>query len=276
MGLMPELCTVPSAARPLNPAPRAVRVRALDVGAGVGRVTSDTLLPLVDDVVLVEPVPPLVAEAYARAQRAADGKHVGPGWRGIKDKTKSVTVLRGTLQGLDPARPVATAGENLGTAGWDGASPKDVDSGFDVVWCQWCLGHLSDEDLVAFFQRAAKSLRTRDETAGESKSLIVVKENLCSDGPNGEARVSFDEEDSSLTRLAFTDIGSWPRALMSLARSDQAWKALFRSAGLKLIQERTQLGFPDGLYEVKMCVPLSHDVHVQLQMCFDRYALRPV
>lgn len=202
MGLIPELCTVPSALRPLNPPLHTRRIRALDVGAGVGRVTSDTLLPLVDDVVLVEPVPLLVAEAYARVSQAAAGKHTSPSWRGVKDKTKSVTVLRGTLQALDPARPLATTAEHLGTVGWDGAKPEDVDSGFDVVWCQWCLGHLSDDDLVAFFRRAVGSLRKRDEAAGESRSLLVVKENLCSDGPNGEARVSFDDQDSSLTRYA--------------------------------------------------------------------------
>ena len=28
------------------------------------------------------------------------------------------------------------------------------DGAYDVIWCQWVLGHLTDEDLVAFFKRA--------------------------------------------------------------------------------------------------------------------------
>ena len=75
--------------------------------------------------------------------------------------------------------------------------PKETDSGFDVIWCQWCLGHLSDEDLVAFFRRCPAALRNKDE------GLIVVKENLCQDGDDGSARVSFDEADSSLTRYVW-------------------------------------------------------------------------
>ena len=58
--------TVPSAARPLKPTP-ARRFRALDLGAGVGRVTSDTLLPLVSDVVLLEPVESLIRHTETRA-----------------------------------------------------------------------------------------------------------------------------------------------------------------------------------------------------------------
>lgn len=53
--LLPELCTVPSSIAPLSYT-KPYRFRALDVGAGVGRVTSDVLLHLFDDVVLLEPV----------------------------------------------------------------------------------------------------------------------------------------------------------------------------------------------------------------------------
>jgi protein N-terminal methyltransferase len=68
-----------------------------------------------------------------------------------------------------------------------------MDSKFDVIWCQWCLGHLSDPDFVKFLQRAREALR--DPASG----LIIVKENCCSE-PDGVARTVFDEEDSSLTR----------------------------------------------------------------------------
>ena len=40
---------------------------------------------------------------------------------------------------------------------------------YDVIWCQWVLGHLTDDDLVAFFKRCAKGLAPG--------GLIFVKEN---------------------------------------------------------------------------------------------------
>ena len=30
---------------------------------------------------------------------------------------------------------------------------------YDVIWIQWCVGHLTDEDFVSFFQRCAKGLK---------------------------------------------------------------------------------------------------------------------
>ena len=37
-----------------------------------------------------------------------------------------------------------------------------------------------------------------------------------------------------------------------MGRSDLAWKECFKQAGLTLIYEQLQKGFPDGLYPVKM------------------------
>jgi len=68
----------------------------------------------------------------------------------------------------------------------------------------------------------------------DDRSLIVVKENLYRDGENGRPNYSFDRTDSSLTR------------------SDMAWKALFKEAGLMLVREQVQEGLPVGLYVVKM------------------------
>ena len=218
MHLLPELCTVPSAIRRLADAstsqiqPR--RTRALDVGAGVGRVTADVLLHLFADVVLVEPVAPFISEALRRGTAStlpespsdagtdanADGSAEVAPWKGIRDRAKSVTFVQATLQELDPARPSAGAGTAiLGRVGYVPADGTDADaeSGFDVVWCQWCLGALSDPDLVAFFRRARAALRD------PARGLVVVKENLCSE--DGGPRTVFDESDSSLTR--FVDDG---------------------------------------------------------------------
>ncbi|KAI9064469.1 DUF858-domain-containing protein [Trametes sanguinea] len=245
MHLLPELCTVPSAIRPLRMPEELTskRTRALDVGAGVGRVTADVLLHLFSDVVLVEPVEPFIAEAVRRGRASetatsaiAGGTEENPEamapWKGIRDKAKSVTFVQATLQDFDPARPTSGASSKskvLARVGYDSAesgSADDLDSGFDVVWCQWCLGALSDHDLVAFFRRSKAALRD------PSRGLIVVKENLCSE--DGGPRAVFDESDSSLTR------------------SDLAWKQAFSDAGLRVIHEQVQHGFPEGLYTVKM------------------------
>ncbi|KAI0035103.1 DUF858-domain-containing protein [Vararia minispora EC-137] len=223
MHVCPDLCTVPSALRPLSPPPPPkYRIRALDVGAGIGRVTADTLLHLVQDVVLVEPVEKLVRSALERA----------PSWKGIADRSKSITVLQGTLQDLDPLRLYETT-KHVGHAGFvhDCDSDGGSNTGFDVVWCQWCLMYMSDRDLVAFFRRCRESLR-------DERSIIVVKENTGANGkgPDGEPTplVYFDEDDSSV------------------ARSDLAWKALFEEAGLTLVHEQIQHGLPPGLYAVHM------------------------
>ncbi|EGN96265.1 hypothetical protein SERLA73DRAFT_185919 [Serpula lacrymans var. lacrymans S7.3] len=235
LSLRPDLCTVPSAIRPLSSPsssnPDTKRIRALDVGAGIGRVTADVLLHLVSDVVLLEPVESFVKEAWARGQASTKTTPLNKNskknirWKGIADESKSVTFFQGTLQVFNPVDPVKNT-TLLGRVGYVPTS-DDSDSAFDVVWCQWCLGHLSDDDLVDFLRRSRKAFR------GE-QSLIVVKENVCRDDDDTSPRTVFDEQDSSLTR------------------SDQAFKKIFRDAGLRLIKEKVQEGLPEGLYDVMM------------------------
>lgn len=195
MYLLPELCTVPSAVRLLNAKPPNRRTRAVDVGAGVGRVTSDVLLHLVHDVVLVEPVENFLQEAIKRGKESEAGAISDPTlktWKGISDKTKSVTFIQETLQAFDPSHS-SNGTTPLGRVGY--VPPEDdSDSLFDIIWCQWCLGHLSQADLVEFFKRCKSALRDPEN------GLIVVKENLCSNTDAGEPMIVFDESDSSLTR----------------------------------------------------------------------------
>lgn len=228
--LFPELSTVDSALKPIDDPRLSHRIRALDVGAGIGRVTADVLLFLVSDVLLLEPVTPFVQEALARARHAAATPQRN--WCGLADQYTSVTFVQGTLQDFDPAHPLANPpAKFLQRVGYSPEEPlEDVDSGFDVIWCQWCLGHLNDAQLVEFFRRSHAALREKDR----GRSLIVVKENVCSDTADGGPKSSFDDQDSSLTR------------------SDSAWKAVFTQAGLRLVREQVQEGLPEGLYTVKM------------------------
>jgi protein N-terminal methyltransferase len=101
----------------------------LDVGAGIGRVTRHVLLPLFDDVVLLEPVTNFIDEA-CRAARAGEWRDLpvipASAAGGVEDEEgkasrkeqerrekeakkgqgKRVWMVQGGLQGFDPAYPV--------------------------------------------------------------------------------------------------------------------------------------------------------------------------
>jgi protein N-terminal methyltransferase len=59
---------------------------------------------------------------------------------------------------------------------------------YDLIWTQWCVGHLTDDQLVSYLQ-LCKTVLTPET------GLIVVKENQST----GDSDV-FDEVDSSVTR----------------------------------------------------------------------------
>ena len=61
------------------------------------------------------------------------------------------------------------------------------EASYDLIWNQWCLGHLTDTELVEYLKRCKRALSPR--------GWIVVKENLSSD--IGDA---YDDIDSSITR----------------------------------------------------------------------------
>lgn len=73
---------------------------------------------------------------------------------------------------------------NMGLEEWQ---PSEGDQ-YDLIWIQWCLGHLKDDQLVQFLERC-KSVLT------PNSGLIVVKENITS----GDNEI-FDEQDSAVTR----------------------------------------------------------------------------
>ncbi|GAA5904629.1 hypothetical protein JCM8208_004834 [Rhodotorula glutinis] len=264
LSLLPSLSTItpPHLARPSSSSstssPRPSRpFRALDCGAGIGRVTRDTLLPLFDSVDLVEPVPAFVAEAERNARSGRDG------WRALAPSastststsseggggartSKSVRIWKAGLQHFDPLRPAvpvedgsASAKVELAaTVGSDDFTWPDpereldlAEEGYDLVQGQWCLGHLSDAELVSFLQRARAALRT-SRTDGSCEGFIIVKENVCSDSAADGAGRLFDDDDSSITR------------------SDRAFRDVFDRAGLEIVRREVQLGFPEELFPV--------------------------
>eukprot|EP00929_Paragymnodinium_shiwhaense_P007139 TRINITY_DN111087_c0_g1_i1.p1 TRINITY_DN111087_c0_g1~~TRINITY_DN111087_c0_g1_i1.p1 ORF type:complete len:759 (-),score=227.26 TRINITY_DN111087_c0_g1_i1:34-2310(-) len=94
--------------------------RALDVGAGIGRVAKAILQPHCDRIDLVEPIP----------------KHLEAAKRDLKEGSWPGEFILGALQ--------------------DFVAPKDAK--YDLVWCQWLLMYIVDADVIAFLKRVADQL----------------------------------------------------------------------------------------------------------------------
>lgn len=156
-------------------------LRALDCGAGIGRISKQLLVKEFTRVDLVEQNPAFVATAR---KLLADSAAMGEFY----------------TEGLQTFTPAA------GT--------------YDLIWVQWVLGYLSDEDLVAFFKRCKAGLRPG--------GILVVKENVTAPEP------VIDEEDCSVTR------------------TEAQLRTAFNDAGLRVIRNAKQTGFPASLFPVLM------------------------
>ncbi|XP_021747305.1 alpha N-terminal protein methyltransferase 1-like [Chenopodium quinoa] len=161
---------------------------ALDCGSGIGRVTKNLLIRYFNEVDLLEPVPHFLEAA--RQSLVFDGK-IGA------DEHKATNFYCVPLQEFTP---------NSGR--------------YDVIWVQWCIGHLTDDDFVSFFKRAKAGLKPG--------GYFIVKENTARSG------FVLDKEDCSITR------------------SDLYYKELFKKSGLHLYKNKDQRNFPKELFPVKM------------------------
>lgn len=152
--------------------------RAVDCGAGVGRITKGFLSEVAEVVDIVEPV-------------------------------KSFT---------DEVKNEAGVGEiyNVGLEGW---KPEAT---YDLIWNQWCVGQLTDVQLLAY-------LRSLPQHLSEG-GWIVVKENLSNHHLGEDV---FDPDDSSVTR------------------TDVKFRKIFEEAELKVVSTELQKGFPKDLYPVR-------------------------
>lgn len=156
-----------------------------DIGAGIGRVTKNMLVKHCDVVDLLEPVKPFVEQ------------------------------MKSELKDLEQEGKIGEI-YDIGMQDW---APEE--NKYWLIWCQWCVGHLPDEELVKFFLRCKQGL--------QPNGTIIVKEN---NSPMDKD--DFDPEDSSVTR------------------SDKKFKDLFEQSGLKLIATDRQKGLPEELYPVRM------------------------
>ncbi|KAA8916130.1 hypothetical protein TRICI_001714 [Trichomonascus ciferrii] len=159
-------------------------IYGLDVGAGVGRITKEFLSKVCDRVDLLEPVKSFTDKAH---EKLAD----------LKAEGKVGEIFQIGMQDFNP-------------------EPAK----YRLIWCQWCVGHLTDQNLVKFFQRCIQGL--------QPNGIIVVKENLT------RYEDDFDETDSSVTR------------------TDEKFRQIFADAGLSIVLTSLQRGMPKQLYPVRM------------------------
>lgn len=173
--------------------------RVADCGAGIGRITKGLLLGVARKVDIVEPVKKFTDELV---KGLGNGEYTGDGDALTDDKGQVGEVI------------------NLGLQDWIPA-PKS----YDLIWNQWCLGHLTDSQLILYLQRCKEGLKEGEQ------SWIVVKENLSTDRKGNDI---FDEEDSSVTR------------------SDEKFLKLFKGAGLRVLATEVQRGMPRELFPVRV------------------------
>lgn len=150
--------------------------RGVDCGAGVGRVTDGFLRHVCDVVDAVEPV------------------------------AKFTQVLQdGKLKEAGIVGDIYT----VGLERW--VPPKK----YDLVWIQWCVGHLTDSQLIKCITQCRSALT--------ESGLVVVKENLSTDLDDQDM---YDDLDSSVTR------------------TDAKFRHIFAAAGMDVIKAEIQTGFP--------------------------------
>lgn len=166
--------------------------RGVDCGAGIGRIMAWLLSTVCDIIDIVEPI-----NKFAQEAKAAE------------------IVGKGTL------------GE-IYVTGLENWKPEQR---YDLIWNQWCMGHLTDQQLVAYLVRCKDALTV--------DGWIIVKENM-STNPEGED--VFDKTDSSVTR------------------THQKFQQLFKEADIRLVKTEIQKGFPKGLYPVRLYALKSQDL----------------
>lgn len=93
---------------------------------------------------------------------------------------------------------------------------------YDVVWVQWVLCYLTDEDLLSFLAKCRANL------ADPAKSMLFVKENVHDTG------FYVDKDDNSVVR------------------SDKLFEQIFEQAGFTVVKHIYQPGFPKDLYKISL------------------------
>lgn len=172
---------------------------ALDCGSGIGRVTKNFLLTHFNEVDLVEPVSHFLEAARENLTGCMDQG---------EDSHKAANFYCVPLQDFTPE-----------------------EGRYDVIWIQWCIGQLPDDDFISFFNRAKAGLKP--------DGFFVLKENIARNG------FVLDKVDNSVTR------------------SDAYFRDLFKRSGLYILSVKDQKELPKELFAVKMYALVTSQPKIQ-------------
>lgn len=156
--------------------------RALDCGAGIGRVTENVLSKYFKEIDLYEQNPKFVEKINQ-----------------LKEKISQIADVR-----------------------CSSTQDYTFTKKYDLIWIQWCLENLEDEDLSPFLQKCYNNL--------EDKGLIIVKENYYN-GENNEDR------DNPNSDYAESDL--------SKQRKDVFYINLFMNNKFKIIHHFSNPNWPN-------------------------------
>ncbi|KPI45853.1 Alpha N-terminal protein methyltransferase 1 [Cyphellophora attinorum] len=215
------------------PPPHKVRL-VTDTGAGIGRITVGLLSQIAQHVDVVEPIPKFTEQL----------------------KIDHPELFAG-------ANPIIQNVVNTGLESWD-PSQTEPPRLYDIIWNQWCLGHLTDKALIAYLRRLIPALSPH--------GWIVVKENVVNskaENPKSSAKrkrvqpaTKVDEMSDSNEVRQSVDLGDdedeepdlYDELDSSVTRTERKFDRIFRAAGLKVVKTEIQRGFGKdlGLYPVRM------------------------
>ena len=158
--------------------------RGVDCGAGIGHITAGFLGGVCDVVDIVEPI-----EKFAQEAKAVE----------LSSNGTIGSVYVKVLEDWEPEHR------------------------YDLMWNQWCLGHLKDDQLVAYLNRCKGAVTIH--------GWIIIKENMSTDAAGKDI---FDTTDSSVTR------------------THGKFQQPFEKSGLSLVKTEIQRGFPKSLFPVRL------------------------
>ena len=92
---------------------------------------------------------------------------------------------------------------------------------YDIIWIQWAMLYLTDDDAIALLKRCTEALKPG--------GMIFIKENVCPEG------FIVDSEDASVTRSHAYNV-----------------ELFTKRAGLRLGHTALQKDFPRQLFKVRM------------------------
>uniref|UniRef100_A0A7N0T3P3 Alpha N-terminal protein methyltransferase 1 n=1 Tax=Kalanchoe fedtschenkoi TaxID=63787 RepID=A0A7N0T3P3_KALFE len=113
---------------------------ALDCGSGIGRITKNLLIKHFNEIDLLEPVSHFLEAARETLATEIDV---------ATDQHSAANFFCVPLQEFTP---------EIGR--------------YDVIWVQWCIGHLADDDFVSFFKRAKGLFWTKKIEASQDQIYI--------------------------------------------------------------------------------------------------------